>query len=142
MAAMETRLPARMQVGVRGSSPAGWEGVWVGLLLGQGQRRHAASSGPSCPGQWPGPALPQPWPPSWTHCSSSLPRVWKGLLTWGQQHAGAALNTDTIYSFAMEPAKRLGQGDGEVGRLPVEGSLLCVYTPVIPDQAVDDGWTA
>lgn len=69
-------------------------------------------------------------------------RVWKGLLTWGQQHAGAALDTDTVCSFATEPAKRLGQRDGEVGRLPMEGSLLCVYTPVIPDQAVDDGWTA
>lgn len=66
----------------------------------------------------------------------------EGLLTWGQQHTGAALNTDAIYSFAMQPAKRLGQGDGEVGRLPMEGSLLCVYTSIIPDQAVDDGWTA
>lgn len=69
-------------------------------------------------------------------------QVWKGLLTWGQQHTGTALDTDAVCSFAMEPAKRLGQRDGEVGRLPVEGSLLCVYTPVIPDQAVDDGWTS
>lgn len=76
------------------------------------------------------------------HGCSSLLQAQKDLLTWGQQDEGTTVHADTVFSYALEPTGGLGQREGEVGRLSVEWPLLCQYTPIIPHQAVGDGWAA
>lgn len=66
----------------------------------------------------------------------------RGPLTWGHEHKGSAPVTDAMVSPALEPVQRLGQWEGEAGRLPMARSLLHVDTPVLPEQAVGDGGAA
>lgn len=129
---MEVRLPANMKVGAWGSCPVREAGSWVGLPLGRARAGTAAQ---------PSGALPSPT--DLPRSASQLP-LWKprGLLTWGHQREGAALDTNVIFSLALEPVRRLGQWEREVGRLPVVRSLLHVHVPILSNQAVGDGWAA
>lgn len=115
----EVRLAASTKLGPLGSCPVGEAGrARVGV---------AASRCPS----------PLSAPP--THLPLWKPR---GPLTWGHQGEGAALGADVIFGLALVPVGRLGQWEGEVGRLPVVWRLLHVDAPVLPDQVVGDGWAA